>query len=79
MENVTVRKRDSMGESVPVPEKAKQAESTLSEWEWVDRAIWTEHMQFDWLRWATTPLNERQVKLLNRLFDGFEGRRTSSK
>ena len=32
-----------------------------------------------WQRWATTPLNERQVKLLNRLLDGFEGRLNSSK
>ncbi len=32
-----------------------------------------------WNRWATTPLNERQVKLLNRLLDGFEGKLTSSK
>ncbi len=32
-----------------------------------------------WQRWATTPLNERQVKLLNRLLDGFEGKLSSSK
>ena len=32
-----------------------------------------------WQRWATTPLNERQVKLLNQLLDGFEGKLTSSK
>jgi Fic family protein len=32
-----------------------------------------------WPRFATTPLNERQVTLLNRLFDGFEGKLTSSK
>jgi Fic family protein len=32
-----------------------------------------------WQRWATTPLNGRQVKLLNRLLDGFEGKLTSSK
>lgn len=32
-----------------------------------------------WQRWATTPLNERQVKLLNRLLDGFEGKLNSSK
>jgi len=32
-----------------------------------------------WQRWATTPLNERQVKLLNTLLDGFEGKLTSSK
>lgn len=32
-----------------------------------------------WQRWATTPLNERQVKLLNRLLDGYEGKLTSSK
>jgi Fic family protein len=32
-----------------------------------------------WQRWAATPLNERQVKLLNKLLDGFEGKLTSSK
>lgn len=32
-----------------------------------------------WQRWAGTPFNERQVKLLNRLLDGFEGKLTSSK
>lgn len=32
-----------------------------------------------WQRWATSPLNERQVKLLNRLLDGFDGKLTSSK
>ena len=32
-----------------------------------------------WQRWATAPLNERQVKLVNRLLDGFEGKLTSSK
>ena len=30
-------------------------------------------------RWAATPLNERPVKLLNRLLDGFEGKLTTSK
>lgn len=32
-----------------------------------------------WQRWAGTRMNERQVKLLNRLLDGFEGKLTSSK
>lgn len=32
-----------------------------------------------WQRWAGTPLNERQLKLLNRLLDSFEGKLTSSK
>lgn len=32
-----------------------------------------------WQRWATTPLNERQLKVLNKLLDGFEGKLTSSK
>lgn len=32
-----------------------------------------------WQRWATTPMNERQVQLLNRLLDGFEGKLNSSK
>lgn len=32
-----------------------------------------------WQRWATMALNERQVKLLNKLLDGFEGKLTSTK
>ncbi len=32
-----------------------------------------------WQHWAATPLNERQVKLLSRLLDGFEGKLSSSK
>lgn len=32
-----------------------------------------------WQHWAATPLNKRQVKLLNRLLDGFEGKLISSK
>ncbi len=32
-----------------------------------------------WQRFAGTPLNERQVKLLNRMLDGFEGNLTTSK
>ncbi len=32
-----------------------------------------------WQRFAGTPMNERQVKLLNNLLDGFEGKLTSSK
>jgi Fic family protein len=32
-----------------------------------------------WLRWAGTPMNERQIKLINRLLDSFEGKLTSSK
>jgi Fic family protein len=35
-----------------------------------------------WQRWAapsSTPLNQRQVKLINRLLDGFEGKLTTTK
>ncbi|MDP1605700.1 MAG: hypothetical protein Q8L93_03500 [Rhodocyclaceae bacterium] len=32
-----------------------------------------------WRQWAGTPLNERQIKLINRLLDGFDGTLTSSK
>jgi len=32
-----------------------------------------------WRRYATESLNERQVKVLNKLMDGFEGKLTSSK
>ena len=32
-----------------------------------------------WDRFATEPLNKRQIKVLNRMLDGFEGKLTSSK
>lgn len=32
-----------------------------------------------WQRWAGMPMNERQLKLLNRLLDGFDGKLTTSK
>jgi Fic family protein len=32
-----------------------------------------------WQRWAALPMNPRQVKVLNRLLDGFEGKLTSGK
>ena len=32
-----------------------------------------------WQRWAGTPMNARQIKLINRMLDGFEGKLTSSK
>ena len=32
-----------------------------------------------WQRFAGTPMNERQVKLLNRLLDGFDGKLTTGK
>lgn len=32
-----------------------------------------------WQRWAGTPFNERQVKLISRLLDGWEGKLTSGK
>jgi len=50
------------------------------------RAVTSAHTTLDavlikacfWQRWAGTPLNDRQVKLLNRVLDGFEGKLTSS-
>ena len=32
-----------------------------------------------WRHWANIPMNERQIKLLNRLLDGFEGKLTTGK
>jgi Fic family protein len=32
-----------------------------------------------WRQWSGTPMNERQISLLNRLLDDFEGKLTSSK
>jgi len=32
-----------------------------------------------WQHWSGTPMNDRQIKLLNKLLDGFDGKLTSSK
>jgi len=32
-----------------------------------------------WYKWAGTPMNKRQIKMLNLLIDGFEGKLTNSK
>lgn len=32
-----------------------------------------------WQRWAGTPMNDRQIQMLNKLLDGFDGKLTSSK
>jgi Fic family protein len=32
-----------------------------------------------WRRWSATPMNQRQIKLLNRMLDGWDGKLTSSK
>ena len=32
-----------------------------------------------WRRWSGTPINARQIKLLNRLLDGFDGKLTSGR
>jgi Fic family protein len=32
-----------------------------------------------WQRWVGTPMNHRQIKLVNRLLDGFEGKLTTGK
>jgi Fic family protein len=32
-----------------------------------------------WEQFASTPMNERQIKILNRMLDGFEGKLTTSK
>ena len=55
--------------------------------ETLQRAVESAHQTLDrvlaksifWQRWAGSALNERQVKVLNRMLDGFEGKLTSSK
>ncbi|MHB1621432.1 MAG: hypothetical protein ACYCTY_15940 [Sulfuricella sp.] len=33
-----------MSETAEVPARAKQAESAPTQWDWVDRTVWTERM-----------------------------------
>ena len=51
------------------------------------RAVGQAHLTLDtvlvkarfWQRWGSTPINERQAKVLNRLLDGFDGKLTSGR
>jgi Fic family protein len=73
-------------------ERAQKTSLDVTEWlawflDTLHRAIDQAQLTLDavltktrfWQRWATTPLNERQVKLITRLLDGFDGKLTSSK
>lgn len=73
-------------------ERTQKGSMDVTDWlawflETLRRAVGEAHLTLDavlrksryWRAWATLPLNERQVKLLDRLLDGFEGHLTSSK
>ncbi|PTB18114.1 DUF4172 domain-containing protein [Trinickia symbiotica] len=73
-------------------ERTQKGALDVTEWlSWflatVHRAVDEAHHVLDsvlakarfWQRFAGTPMNERQIKLLNRLLDGFDGKLTSSK
>lgn len=73
-------------------ERTQKGDMDVTDWlawflESLHRALDQAHQTLDavltkarfWQRWAATPLNERQAKVLNRLLDGFDGKLTSSK
>lgn len=73
-------------------ERTQKGELDVTRWqlwflECLQRAIDGAHLTLGavlakarfWERFAREPLNERQIKVLNRLLDGFEGKLTSSK
>lgn len=75
-----------------VLERTQKGSLDVTDWlSWfldtLGRAIVSAHSTLDaalvkarfWQRWAGLPLNARQVKMLNRLLEGFEGKLTSSK
>ncbi len=75
-----------------VLERTQRGDLDVTEWlAWLitalKRAVDSAHVTLDsvllkakfWQHWAQTPMNERQVAMLNRVLDGFEGRLTSGK
>ncbi len=73
-------------------ERIQNSSLDITPWqEWflgcLGRAIDNAHESLDealrkarfWERYAKVPLNERQIKVLNRVMDGFDGKLTSSK
>ena len=73
-------------------ERTQKHSMDVTEWlawflDTMDRALEQAHHTLDgvlvkaqfWQQWSSAPFNERQIKLLNRLLDGFEGKLTAQK
>ena len=73
-------------------ERTQKHSMDVTEWlawflETLDRALEQAHHTLDsvlvkaqfWQHWSSAPFNERQIKLLRRLLDGFEGKLTAQK
>ncbi len=84
--------REERNEYYNMLERAQKSSLDITPWqEWflgcLTRAIENAHENLDeallkarfWERYAKEPLNERQIKVLNRVMDNFEGKLTSSK
>ena len=84
--------REERDEYYNMLERTQRSSLDITPWqEWflscLGRAIESAHENLDealrkvrfWERYAREPLNERQIKVLNRVMDNFEGKLTSSK
>ncbi|MFN0005001.1 MAG: Fic family protein [Burkholderiaceae bacterium] len=73
-------------------ERTQKHSMDVTEWlawflDTLDRALEQAHRTLDgvlvkaqfWQHWSSAPFNERQIKLLKRLLDGFEGKLTAQK
>lgn len=73
-------------------ERAQKGEMEVTAWmEWflgcLLRAVQSANQEVStalekaryWAQWSSAPLNARQIRLMNRLLDGFEGKLTTSK
>ena len=73
-------------------ERTQKHSMDVTEWlawflDTLERALEQAHHTLDgvlvkaqfWQHWSSAPFNERQIKLLNRLLDGFEGKLTAQK
>ncbi|MFT3757845.1 Fic family protein [Thauera sp.] len=82
----------SRGDYYDVLERTQKGDLEVTEWlcwflDALQQAVDDAQTELDavffkarfWLRWSCTPMNVRQVKLLNRLLDGFDGKLTSRK
>ena len=83
---------DFVRHNVSLLERTQKTSLDITSWqEWflacLCRAIESAHENLNdvlqkarfWERYAREPLNERQIKVLNRVMDNFEGKLTSSK
>lgn len=90
--SLSVQIQQTRSEYYDILERTQKGENEITEWlKWFLQtlifAMKTAHLHLDevlfkarfWQQWRAVSLNERQIKVLNRFLDGFDGHLNSRK